>query len=55
MMKFCTFMDKLLNFCNSQLKVSFYRYYRKEGCSGFRILIIERRSDYRGEKISDEF
>lgn len=47
-------IDKLLKFSNSQLQIFYYREYNEENTSGFQIFIIERRSKFYGEKVSDD-
>lgn len=47
-------MDKLLKFSNSQLRIFYYREYNKEDTKGFQIFIIERRSKFYREKVSND-
>lgn len=72
MKKFFTLIDKLLNLCNSYLKlfselrkqlrsnsqgnrIILLMVYRRKDVRSFQIIIVERRREDHGKKISNEF
>lgn len=55
MSKIFTLLEKLFNLCYSPLSFFYLKIFGKSNVRGFQIIIIERRSEDHGEKISNEF